>query len=750
MSRTVPKTFKRPSYYLQGNLSNVTSPQQSSSYFPQHLSLDLSKEKDLITPLKDVNPHSTTSQTSIKKLGLLLDPHKDRSLAAQVMTSTTTGSSMHASPKSLLEVSKKFSKLKSTNATNTSGEFTLISPKDLVRKAMSKLKTKENSKEMQRTASATSKNFRKSLSLRFTPQLTDKKDENLKTLSTTYEENLPLTRTTSVSNNKEKAAKLRRMKKIYNDDLLRLSRSNTYSSPQDSMHLWTESGTPNKSLSGGMWSVMVSMPNSTTNKQAKQYFGTMGHMEHLEKQKIRSGSKGEKSHKKVGSLDQLDLRPKEYKTSLRSRGSTGIQQGQKSVEMRKYRAEHKAMSMSFTGNHSRVGSQFNINNDGIGRPNSPLLNQHGIVQEESHDTEVLLTDEGTLSMEQREAKDLKGKGGSINELKNWTSNLSFDEQRERKTTEAERNVKHAQETMLERLREALGSEEYVKREDYERVVQEKRELEEFVDAVREENEKLRAFFVQLKNSGWGQGQDGNQGLKELCVKQQKELEILKRREGAVKNVLKMIYQTGIDMNEFNEGNEEQLFTETQYTEEGEGQLLNTLNTEQEQDQEMTTVNYTAKESNYSLIGNGQEDSIQKSDGTLSEIMTTEGKAMSEIKEDDQESSIILFNAAKKNVAEAKSTADSSPIYSSKLKNPIANLKTKMYNRLKLDLTSLGTNGSQPKSHVFSSQSSGDKFHIGNYIMTDGCQSVGFHDEFMSKLEEFSESWRQAAMLQKKF
>jgi len=646
MSRTVPKTFKRPTYYLQGNLSNATSPQQSSSYFPQHLSLDLSKEKDLITPLKDVNPHSTTSQTSIKKLGLLLDPHKDRSLAAQVMTSTT-GSSMHASPKSLLEVSKKFSKLKSTNTTNTSGEFALISPKDLVRKAMSKLKTKENNTgkpEMLRTASATSKNFRKSLSLRFTPQLTDKKEETLKTLSPTYEENLPLTRTTSTSN-KEKAAKLRRMKKIYNDDLLRLSRSNTYSSPQESMHLWTETGTPNKSLSGGMWSVMVSMPNSTTNKGAKQYFGTMTHTDLLEKQKIRSGSKHEKSHKKVGSLDQLDLRPKEYKTSLKTRNHLP---GQKSVEMRKYRTEHnKAVSMSF--NHSRVGSQFTINAfDANGRPNSPLLNQNygEIVQEESQDTEILLTDEGTLSMEQRDVNDLKGKAGSINELKNWTNNLPLDEEKERKANEAANNVRHAQETMLEKLRDALGNEEFVKREEYERVVHEKRELEEIVDLVREENEKLRAFFIQLKNSGWGQHQEGSQGLKELVVKQQKELEVLKRREGAVKNVLKLIYQTGMDVNEFmgspNDGNgndDEQLFTETQYTEEAD--FLNTEITAQ------LTNNFTdkttAKYSNYSLGGPYQEESMQKSEETLSEIMTTEGKAMSEIKEDNEESSSKQWN-----------------------------------------------------------------------------------------------------------
>ena len=651
MSRTVPKTFKRPTYYLQGNLSNVHSPQQSSSYYPQHLSLDLSKEKDLITPLKDVNPHSTTSQTSIKKLGLLLDPHKDRSLAAQVMTSTT-GSSMHASPKSLLEVSKKFSKLKSTNTTNTSGEFTLISPKDLVRKAMSKLKTKENNTgkpEMLRTASAASGNFRKSLSLRFTPQLTDKKEETLKTLSTTYEENLPLTRTTSASN-KEKAAKLRRMKKIYNDDdLLRLSRSNTYSSPQNSMHLFTENGTPSKSLSGGMWSVMVSMPNSTTNKQGKQYFGTMTHAEMLEKQKIRSGSKHEKSHKKVGSLDQLDLRPKEYKTSLKTRDNLP---GQKSVQMRKYRTEHnKAVSMSF--NHSRVGSQFNINAfDLNGRPNSPLLNANygEIVHEESHDTEILLTDEGTLSMEQRDVNDLKGKAVSTNDLKNWTSNLPFDEEKERKATEAANNVRHAQETMLEKLRDALGNEEFVKREEYERVVYEKRELEEIVDAVREENEKLRAFFIQLKNSGWGQQQpqEGSQGLKELVVKQQKELEVLKRREGAVKNVLKLIYQTGIDVNDFmggspNDGvgteNDENLFTDTQYTEEAD--FLNTEITAQ------LTNNFTdkttAKYSNYSLGGPYQEESNEKSEETLSEIMTTEGKGMDEIKEDNEESSSKQLN-----------------------------------------------------------------------------------------------------------
>lgn len=69
------------------------------------------------------------------------------------------------------------------------------------------------------------------------------------------------------------------------------------------------------------------------------------------------------------------------------------------------------------------------------------------------------------------------------------------------------------------------------------------------------------------------------------------------------------------------------------------------------------------------------------------------------------------------------------------------------------MTGLGGNMLIPKSNVLSSpsESSAEKSpYNNNNFFQDGGQAMGFHDEFMSKLDEFSESWRQLALQNRKF
>ena len=70
-------------------------------------------------------------------------------------------------------------------------------------------------------------------------------------------------------------------------------------------------------------------------------------------------------------------------------------------------------------------------------------------------------------------------------------------------------------------------------------------------------------------------------------------------------------------------------------------------------------------------------------------------------------------------------------------NPIANLKPELKNKLKLDLTILRNPIQIKKDTRFRNAVSQDE------------APIGFHEEFMSKLEEFSLSWRQAAMMERK-
>ena len=68
---------------------------------------------------------------------------------------------------------------------------------------------------------------------------------------------------------------------------------------------------------------------------------------------------------------------------------------------------------------------------------------------------------------------------------------------------------------------------------------------------------------------------------------------------------------------------------------------------------------------------------------------------------------------------------------------LLNLKPELKNQLKLDLTAI-KNPIQIKKDI----------RFRNAVSQDETP-IGFHEEFMSRLEEFSLSWRQAAMMERK-
>jgi len=78
------------------------------------------------------------------------------------------------------------------------------------------------------------------------------------------------------------------------------------------------------------------------------------------------------------------------------------------------------------------------------------------------------------------------------------------------------------------------------------------------------------------------------------------------------------------------------------------------------------------------------------------------------------------------------------------------LSSQMKNKLMLDFTILGNSQPLPISNKDSNNyNSADKQNINCAAGPDSGQPFGFHEEFMARLDEFSFSWRQAAMNQRK-
>ena len=80
--------------------------------------------------------------------------------------------------------------------------------------------------------------------------------------------------------------------------------------------------------------------------------------------------------------------------------------------------------------------------------------------------------------------------------------------------------------------------------------------------------------------------------------------------------------------------------------------------------------------------------------------------------------------------------------------PLNTVNTMIKNKLKLDFKG----GNQPQTSNKMPPGVNMKLPIGHILahQPDNGERVGFHDEFMAKIEEFSLSWRQAALNQRNF
>jgi len=81
--------------------------------------------------------------------------------------------------------------------------------------------------------------------------------------------------------------------------------------------------------------------------------------------------------------------------------------------------------------------------------------------------------------------------------------------------------------------------------------------------------------------------------------------------------------------------------------------------------------------------------------------------------------------------------------------PLHTVNTMLKNKLKLDFKG----GNQPQSSNNKVPPGMNmKLPIGHILahQPDNAEPMGFHDEFMAKIEEFSLSWRQAALNQRNF
>jgi len=100
----------------------------------------------------------------------------------------------------------------------------------------------------------------------------------------------------------------------------------------------------------------------------------------------------------------------------------------------------------------------------------------------------------------------------------------------------------------------------------------------------------------------------------------------------------------------------------------------------------------------------------------------------------------------KALSEVRSTAESAPTTGNK--SIQANINTMLKNKLKINLNSVPGTENNINNNANPNKM---KIPLGELLISQGDQErVGFHDEFMSKLDEFSLSWRQEAMNQRHF
>jgi len=229
-------------------------------------------------------------------------------------------------------------------------------------------------------------------------------------------------------------------------------------------------------------------------------------------------------------------------------------------------------------------------------------------------------------------------------------------------------------------------------------------------------------------------------LKKIVIHQQRVIASLKQREKVMKKALNLIQGNDLEIIELKNIDKPSSLGDTDKKEslrtDDKSLIVKEIDslTEDQNKRETRVTDLTSK--NRELDEETEEKHV---DGE---------KQVSLIRDSKGESGRLV--AIKGTTLSAKSTADSTAHYSTRKSiNKAANrsLSTHMKSKLMLDFTILGNTQPIPISNKDSNNyNSADKQNMG--IAPDSGQPC-FHDEFMSRLDEFSFSWRQAAMNQRK-
>lgn len=278
-----------------------------------------------------------------------------------------------------------------------------------------------------------------------------------------------------------------------------------------------------------------------------------------------------------------------------------------------------------------------------------------------------------------------------------------------------------------------------------RLKDEKAKMEKEMLRLKVENEKLQTTVFKLKTTGSSsqsqtalstekkQHHDSQydsppvtkhahvnvetDNLKQIILRQQAAINAMKKKEAKMIRLLIAIRKTGLDIEQI-------------YNEEVKGKY-DSLGDEPIPTFEKFKSKKGSLPDNQSSAGeNSSVPSENNSGKDINRIMN------------DIEIQEVVQNKTGKQLTEPKNINDSLPPTHPTLKSTHNNLNPALRNKLKLDLSAV-----RQKTTSVDSKAPSIDGHASNNQQDD--QQLGFHDEFMARLDEFSLSWRQAAMQEKK-
>ncbi len=392
---------------------------------------------------------------------------------------------------------------------------------------------------------------------------------------------------------------------------------------------------------------------------------------------------------------------------------------------------HSSSIVHQSTNHSNVASKKNINYSCIDK-----INQY---------SEKFLTDLPSTEPAERKPKPILRKTldpGHYALLKNafatLIENYQYDLSSSANNFQLLKNLKNSYEQYIDTLLNSIPDIGSVQTEhddlkrDFIKTMQEKIELKEDLEKAKQENAKLQKFIVNMKKDrtsvksqlstekrAYSESPDTEfrsklslekESLSKIVDKQTRTIAALKQKETKLISLVMAIKKKGVDV--------EKIYAE---------EIRHQIPDIPEEDIEFSSAHTRSKKG---------KDFLQDSEGH-DEIPTPQSEESPQLID---ASPMVTTKATRTD----KGSSDMKKGKGSDAKSSISNALTavstgvrqfsgnpNIKSKLRLDLTSLG------KPEKNQGPESADPY-------------LGFHDEFMSKIGEFSLSWRQAAMGEKKF